>query len=148
MGRLHSGKMHCLYLMALDSKLARFRPGACIIKLIRAVIYAFPLSARFLFLASLSSLVQCLWVRHGAYPTHKHQTRLERHSRDKHSSLLRKSANYGRKVLQYRYRSVRQNRSNLAKFIIRGQDQEFHLGRLRPSPQILDWCESVFCLIR
>ncbi len=59
---------------------------------------------------SLSSLVQCLCVRPGAYPSeapfrystlgqasglaHKHQTRLERLARDKHSSLLRKSVNY------------------------------------------------------
>ncbi len=35
--------------------------------------------------------------------THKHQTRLERLAKDKHSSLLRKSVNYGRKfVVQYR----------------------------------------------
>ncbi len=47
-------------------------------------------------LASLSSLVECLWVRPGAsYPrvehlTRKHCTRLERLARDKHSSLLQK----------------------------------------------------------
>ncbi len=29
--------------------------------------------------------------------THKHQTKLERLASDKHSSLLRKSVNYGRK---------------------------------------------------
>ncbi len=40
----------------------------------------------------------------GAYPnealpgfTHKHWTRLEKHARDKRSSLLRKSVNYGQK---------------------------------------------------
>ncbi len=58
-------------------------------------------------LASLSSLVQCLWVRPGAYPSEapfrysslgqapglapKYQNRLERFASDKHSSLLRKS---------------------------------------------------------
>ncbi len=61
-------------------------------------------------LASFSSLVQCLWVRLGAYPrgqhlkrcstwvgsnlTHKHWTRLEKLVRTKHSSLLRKFINY------------------------------------------------------
>jgi hypothetical protein len=44
-----------------------------------------------------------LWVKPGTYPercsglTCKHYTRLERLARDKHSSLLRKSVNYGRK---------------------------------------------------
>ncbi len=65
-------------------------------------------------MASLSSLIQCLykslpqsgvhercftWVGSGL--THKHQTMLERLTRDKHSSLLRKSVNYDRIVLQY-----------------------------------------------
>ncbi len=64
-------------------------------------------------LASLSSLVQCLYVRPGAYPsetpfrcptlrqapglTHKQQTSLERLATDKHSSLLRTFVNYVRK---------------------------------------------------
>jgi hypothetical protein len=65
-------------------------------------------------LASLSGLAYYLWVRPGAYPrvehlkgaslawvgsgpTGKHYTLLERLARDKHSSLLRKSVNYGRK---------------------------------------------------
>ncbi len=64
-------------------------------------------------LASLSSFVNCLWARPGAYPrvqnlkvssigvgscfTNKYQTRLERLSRDKHSGLLRTFVNYVRK---------------------------------------------------
>ncbi len=66
-------------------------------------------------LASLSSLVYCLWVSLGAYlrvdhlkgsslgqasaflPTNINQTKLERLGRDKRSSLLRKSTNYCRK---------------------------------------------------
>ncbi len=35
-------------------------------------------------------------VIHAPSLTHKHQTRLERLAKDKHSSLLRKSVNYGR----------------------------------------------------
>ncbi len=64
-------------------------------------------------LESRSSLVYCLWVKPGAYRTErfftqvgsglarKHQTRLERLARDKHSRILQKFVNY-EKVLQYR----------------------------------------------
>jgi hypothetical protein len=60
-------------------------------------------------LESFFSLVQCLWVRPGAYPrvehlkgaslryvppACKHWTRLEKLARDKHSSFLRISVNY------------------------------------------------------
>ncbi len=62
---------------------------------------------------SFSSLVLCFWVRPEAYHrmehlkrcftwlglglAYKQQTRLERFARNKHSSLLRKSVNYGQK---------------------------------------------------
>jgi hypothetical protein len=45
-------------------------------------------------LPNFSSLVSCLWVGPGL--ARKHWTRLEKLARDKHSSLLRKSVNYGR----------------------------------------------------
>ncbi len=63
-------------------------------------------------MASLSSIVKCLWARPGAYPrveylkgaslgyapglTHKHKTRLDRLAKDKHSNLLGNSINYDR----------------------------------------------------
>ncbi len=57
----------------------RSTPGACTIKLFTDFCNKLECQS----LASLSS--------------HKHQTRQERFARDKHSSLLRKSVNYGRK---------------------------------------------------
>ena len=62
-------------------------------------------------MARLSSLVYCLRERPGAYPIVEHlkgssivqapvlptKTKLERLARDKHSSLLQKSVNYGEK---------------------------------------------------
>jgi hypothetical protein len=60
-------------------------------------------------LACISYLVKCFYVRPEANRVkylssaplkgrpHSHLTRLERLARDKHSSLLRKSVNYGRK---------------------------------------------------
>jgi hypothetical protein len=45
----------------------RLTPGACIIKLITAVIYGFPNKLERLSLASLSSLVLCFWTNTPAY---------------------------------------------------------------------------------
>ncbi len=49
--------------------------------------------------ASLCSLVECLWVE--PEPAHKHLTRLEELARCKHCSLVREFVNYGQKVLYY-----------------------------------------------
>ncbi len=57
-------------------------PGTCTIKLFTAVIY--PREAPF--------RCSTLWQPPGL--TNKHQTRLERHARDKHSIYLRKSVTY------------------------------------------------------
>ncbi len=64
-------------------------------------------------LVGLSRLVQCLYIKQGAYPiggaperffnrvgsccTNRHQTKLERLAMYKHSSLLQTLVNYGRK---------------------------------------------------
>ncbi len=60
-----------------------------------SVIDGFFNEARLFVLASIYRLVSCFRVR--PEPTHKHQTRLEKLARDKHSSLIKKSANYGQK---------------------------------------------------
>ena len=74
-------------------------------------------------MVSLSSLAYCLWARPGAYPsaskrfvnragscfTNKHETKVERLVRDKHSSLLRTFVNYGHKKF-YNFGSRRRSR--------------------------------------
>ncbi len=50
-----------------------FAPGTCTIKHFTVVIYGFSVTSQsFLPLTSLSSLVQCLWVRPGAYHRVEH----------------------------------------------------------------------------
>jgi hypothetical protein len=55
--------LHSRHLKGYHCKL-----GACVIKLITAVIYGFHNKIEFLLVASLSNLVYCLWVRPGAFP--------------------------------------------------------------------------------
>jgi hypothetical protein len=45
----------------------------------------------------LSGACERCFIHLGSSLTSKHETRLERLARDKHSSLLRKSVNYGQK---------------------------------------------------
>ncbi len=86
-------------------------PGACIIKLITDVILrisvisqnvcprqAFPAQSSVCSFMSLpqSCVPKMCFSRVGSGHTRKHQTKLERLVRDKQSSLLRKSVNYGR----------------------------------------------------
>jgi hypothetical protein len=71
--------------------------GANSVKLFTDVICGFRNKRECLSLASLSSLVQCLWVTPGAYTRGGKSGATERLSRDKHSSLLRISVNYDRK---------------------------------------------------
>jgi hypothetical protein len=95
--------------------MAGTRPRANPIKHFKVIIYnRFRNKLECLSLASLCNIVY-LWIRPGAYPkvellkgaileqapalpTNKHKTRLQRLGRDKHSSLLRKSVNYVRKI--------------------------------------------------
>ena len=65
------------------------RPSSQYYKKITAVIYKFFEISRVFIPGRCSSLGQAPGL------THKHQTRLERLARDKHSSLLQKSVNYG-----------------------------------------------------
>ncbi len=94
-------------------KCCEYSPWASTIKLFTAIIYGFLQQARVFalckpFQSSLMFVGKARnlpwrgvpksffnWV--GSYFTNKHQTRPERLARDKHSSLLQKSVNYGRK---------------------------------------------------
>ncbi len=77
--------------------------GAYTLKLFTAVIYIVPgkpLQPSLLFVGKAEACTseapfRCSNLGLAPGLTHKHLTRLERLARDKHSSLLRKSANYG-----------------------------------------------------